>query len=199
MKQIKGYDLRQNTWESYDGFINLGYPTFEGEFWDIGRKNQAESKRNEGESVFEMHIGIDSQLNEFEREVYNLIDLLGDLGGVLEILVMICGVFLFPVSEFKFILKAFELLYIAKSSDSNLFKDKTNEKVDKKDYHPIKLSSRDMASLFCSLRAPSFAPSFCSTKLEYKKLYKKGLKKIDKEFQLEKILKNLRNLKIIVK
>ena len=40
------------------------------------------------------------------REVYNVLDLLSDLGGVLEIISLVLGVFILPISEFSFILKA---------------------------------------------------------------------------------------------
>lgn len=41
-----------------------------------------------------------------ERKVYNIMDLLGDIGGILEALTIFIGVFIFPISEFGFVLKA---------------------------------------------------------------------------------------------
>lgn len=32
------------------------------------------------------------------REVYNLLDLIGDLGGVVEVLIIVIGVLLYPIS-----------------------------------------------------------------------------------------------------
>ena len=40
------------------------------------------------------------------REAYNVMDLLGDIGGIFEVLVMVFGVFISPFSEFEFSLKA---------------------------------------------------------------------------------------------
>ena len=34
-----------------------------------------------------------------EREVYNIIDLIGELGGVIEILILIFGVLIYPISK----------------------------------------------------------------------------------------------------
>ena len=56
-------------------------------------------------------------------------DLIGDLGGVLEVITFIFGIFLFPVSEFSFIIKALEKLYLARTSQTGLFK---NDKMKKK-------------------------------------------------------------------
>ena len=35
----------------------------------------------------------------YEREVYNLVDLIGELGGVIEIFILIFGVIIFPISK----------------------------------------------------------------------------------------------------
>ena len=55
------------------------------------------------------------------REVYGFIDLLGDLGGVTELIMICFGFFLFPISEHSFILKAAKKFFLANSSDSTLF------------------------------------------------------------------------------
>jgi hypothetical protein len=48
-------------------------------------------------------------------------NLLGDLGGVKELIVLIFGIFLLPISEHSFILKAAKFLFIARTSNTNLF------------------------------------------------------------------------------
>lgn len=47
-----------------------------------------------------------------ERKIYSLLDLLGDMGGIMDIIIQVLGVFMFPLSEFSFILKALEKLYL---------------------------------------------------------------------------------------
>jgi hypothetical protein len=42
----------------------------------------------------------------YEREVYNLVDLIGELGGVVEILVFVYGILIFPISKQSFTLEA---------------------------------------------------------------------------------------------
>jgi hypothetical protein len=51
---------------------------------------------------------------EYERKVYNLLDLFGDLGGFVEVLIGIAAVFICPLSEFSFNLSAIKKLYVAR-------------------------------------------------------------------------------------
>ena len=55
------------------------------------------------------------------RKIYGIIDLLGDLGGVTEIVMLVFGFFLFPISEHNFYLQATKRLFLAKTADDNLF------------------------------------------------------------------------------
>ena len=56
-----------------------------------------------------------------ERAVYGSLDLLGDLGGVTEIIMLLFGFFLFPISEHSFILKAAKKMFMARTTDKGLF------------------------------------------------------------------------------
>ena len=56
-----------------------------------------------------------------KRTSYNLFDLVGDLGGVFELLLTTGGVFLMHVSQHSFTLSAIKKLYLVKSTDSQLF------------------------------------------------------------------------------
>ena len=51
------------------------------------------------------------------REVFNLFDLVGDLGGVIEVLIIVLGVLLYPISEHSFLLSASQLLFKARTND----------------------------------------------------------------------------------
>ena len=56
-----------------------------------------------------------------DRAVYGIIDLLGDLGGVLEVIMVITGIFLCPISEHHFILQATKRMFLARSKRTDLF------------------------------------------------------------------------------
>lgn len=55
------------------------------------------------------------------RRIYSLFDLLGDLGGVTEVIMLCFGFMLYPISEHSFHLKAIKKLFIAKTSNDDLF------------------------------------------------------------------------------
>ena len=47
---------------------------------------------------------------------------LGDIGGVIEFFVFTSNILMKPIAEYSFILKMLEKLFIAKTNDSDLFK-----------------------------------------------------------------------------
>ena len=55
------------------------------------------------------------------RAIYNLLDLFGDLGGVLEIFIAIFAIFVEPISEHSFILTFLGRLFFARTDDATLF------------------------------------------------------------------------------
>ena len=65
---------------------------------------------------------LDQQKYVHTRQIYSILDLLGDLGGVLEVLLFVAGLFILPLSEFSFNLKALSLLYMGKTSNPELFR-----------------------------------------------------------------------------
>jgi len=55
------------------------------------------------------------QLDLSYRSVYGLLDLIGDLGGVSDLIIKFLGIFMLPISNFSFVFKALENLYLVKS------------------------------------------------------------------------------------
>jgi hypothetical protein len=55
------------------------------------------------------------------REVYHIMDLIGDLGGVFEVIITIFGIFVFPMSQHSFVMKALEKLFLARTLDNSMF------------------------------------------------------------------------------
>ena len=63
-----------------------------------------------------------------------MFDLLGDLGGVTEVIMICFGFMLYPISEHSFYLKAFKKLFIAKTADDKIFiRKKLKSKLQRKD------------------------------------------------------------------
>lgn len=69
-----------------------------------------------------MEVQLD-QLGVLEkRRKYGLLDLLGDMGGVLEVIVLGFGFFIFPISEFSYLIEAAQSLFYARTFRHDMFK-----------------------------------------------------------------------------
>lgn len=51
------------------------------------------------------------------RQAYNIFDVIGDLGGVLEIMIMFIGIIFFPIAEHSFNIKFINKLLLGKSEN----------------------------------------------------------------------------------
>ena len=97
----------------------MGQTSYTGTFYQIGftynRNFIKEVQKNE---AF-VHIWwLQQELVAHSRQVYSLLDLLGDLGGVTEVVMILFGFLLFAVSEHSFRLKASHQLYLARTKDN---------------------------------------------------------------------------------
>ena len=68
----------------------------------------------------------------YTREVYHILDVLSDLGGIIEVIMIIFGFILFPISEHSFYLKAARMLFFARSKDQNMFIKSTDPELNDK-------------------------------------------------------------------
>jgi hypothetical protein len=56
------------------------------------------------------------------RRVFGWFDLLGKLGGITNVMMLLFGFFLFPISEHSYVLKVAKKLFIARTRDPKFFK-----------------------------------------------------------------------------
>ena len=91
------------------------------EFYNVKLDKKIENKiqKNDPSIIYESFFMLDMEEVVHERTVYNFLDLLGDMGGLVDIIVSFFGIVLFPMSKFSFILKALEKLYQVSSKDSS--------------------------------------------------------------------------------
>lgn len=52
---------------------------------------------------------------QHQRKIYGWLDLLADLGGVTEVVMICFGVFLFPIAHHSFYLKAIKKLFLVRT------------------------------------------------------------------------------------
>ena len=65
-----------------------------------------------------------------ERRIYSILDFMGDLGGVLEVVMVTFGIFLNGISEHSFYTRAIKKFYSAKTRDDKIFrKNSTGKKM----------------------------------------------------------------------
>ena len=72
-------------------------------------------------SVFELYFELSTKVKESSRSYYNMLNLIGDLGGVLEIFIFLFGIIFFKISAFSLQLKLFEKLFIAYTEINDVF------------------------------------------------------------------------------
>ena len=83
--------------------------------------------------IYSIKFGIAPILIEHSREVYNILDLIGDLGGVLEVFSLIFGLFVAPIAEHSFTMRAMRKLFLAKTKDRGLFRPMKKKTVNKRE------------------------------------------------------------------
>lgn len=66
------------------------------------------------------------------REVYDILGVLGDLGGIFEVTMIVFGFFMFPISEHSFNLTAARLLYFGRTKEKHLFDNSRNAEEEEK-------------------------------------------------------------------
>jgi hypothetical protein len=113
--------LKQNRYETYDGLLPSSSPTLDGTFWDVEERQRSNHLINNNNLFFMMTLRLGNKEVLHTREVYNLMDLVGDLGGVFEVVISIIGIFMFPISNHSFVFKALEKLFLARTLDTSIF------------------------------------------------------------------------------
>ena len=81
-----------------------------------------------------MIISLDSNTGVHSYSSYGILDFLGDLGGVLEIMYFITANLMAPIASYSYTIKALEKLFVARTVDSKMFSERkeTEENIKKK-------------------------------------------------------------------
>ena len=167
-----------------------------------------------------------ARMIKHKRNTYDLLDLLGDIGGIVEVL-LICFVFVMdPISHFSFLNKAGHKLFLAKTKDNHLFEHKhhhtdvveeakkvsaeESKKIPPKVFEElnchrnIHIRTSDKIKIYLTmLLGRCYCTCFdalCCFKRRKKllKLYNTIEEHINNEMDITQIMKTLRNLNIIL-
>lgn len=186
-----------------DSFMRLGQISYEGEYFTVEHEMVRNVVREaEPETFFSSILWISPNIYSHARSIYGWIDLLGDLGGVTEVIMICFGFILFPISEFSFILKASKKFYLARTKMNDLFT--VNPGVlkeyskDFKNDRYIQLRVGDKFKLYLS-NLIYFPGAFFKNKEKLTKLYQTTSDKLESELNIVKIIRSIRDLKILMK
>ena len=79
-----------------------------------------------------------------EREGESILQVLGDIGGLMEFLLAVFLFILSPIAEFDFYIKAMKILYLARANTCNMFKKKTNCEQQKQLNNDLKIAKQEL-------------------------------------------------------
>ena len=72
--------------------------------------------------TFENEFGLSPFGSQRRRQAYSLLDVLGDIAGMFELISAVLGLVLYKVSEHSFQLKALNRLFLVSTEDAALFR-----------------------------------------------------------------------------
>ena len=74
-----------------------------------------------GEKLFNVDFALSDQIKFHERSAYNLMNLFGDIGGLMGVFTFIFGLIIGPITDQSFFLKMVSLLYFGYSQEKEFF------------------------------------------------------------------------------
>ena len=98
--------------------------TYELDYYIMEKLNYIKSYPNiktDPGTIFINEYAFKNTIGNFQRASYDILDLIGDLGGVLEMMIMFFGLIFFSVSYHSFNLSAFKKLFLVKTHDNETF------------------------------------------------------------------------------
>lgn len=211
--------LQQSKYTTQDSWVSIGETSYFGRFYTVGSKTSIQLRKEKtvngvkDNRIYLNNVYLNEEGVQYIREVYNGLDVLGDLGGILEITMIVFGFFLFPYSEHSYIMQASRTLFFARSKDSSLFdKSKDPDSTDKLEkynldamtnpskelseemskHHIIKLSLCDYVSLFFANVFKCLCCKCCFKKKDkLTHLYEESQEKLEMQLDIVKIVQNM--------
>ena len=215
------YYLKMNIINTMDDYVNLGFYSYIGEFYDIGKMIdrpiiKSSNKAGTEDLIYKSTMILHNESLKITRQIYNIFDLLGDLGGVTEVIMIVFGFFLFSISEHSFYLTALTKLFFARTSDGDMFKSKRTSKYLNRELIPestprhmkdeilkhryIDIKTKYWVKVyFARILGDCCCNCMFKRKDRFMKLYERGQDRVEAELNIVKIMKSLRDMKILMK
>ena len=71
--------------------------------------------------LLECKFYMSNELITHKRKIYDLVAVLGDLGGVTEVITLIMGIILLPIAESSYNMMSTKRMFLARTKDDGLF------------------------------------------------------------------------------
>ena len=76
------------------------------------------NRRNEDkQTLFRFSLHISPNQGNYQRQVFNLLEFFGTIGGVIDIFISLFSIFISPISEFSFFISVINKLYYVKINE----------------------------------------------------------------------------------
>jgi len=115
-----------------DDWFQIGQVTKEGSFYQVKESIVRYTYAGDAGGLLLEHVlYLSSAMMTHKRKIYDIVALLGDLGGVTEVITLAMGILLFPISESSYNMMSTKRMFLARTKDTNLFEE-GHEEVKKK-------------------------------------------------------------------
>lgn len=145
----ENYILKSNTYETHDSFFTMDWVTsWEGSFFDIFQNIKFIVPRDQSwpathkDLLMACKFSKTNLLTKNERSVYNLINFIGDIGGVVDVILVAIGIFINPFQEHSLTITALKKLFLVKTKMKSPFVPDLKEMIIEKKKERLKLKGR---------------------------------------------------------
>jgi hypothetical protein len=168
--------------------------------------------------VYQTVYTLQPKVAKHERTVYGFLAMIGDLGGVTEIIMLMFGFFMYPINEFSFNMRAMKRWFVVSTTEKDLMMHSINHNHDKipsninipedvkkeiRKNKCIKFSIEDQIRLYLGRLLQQYSCNFlckCFSRryTQLNSIYNMGTAKIDENLDIKEIIKKLRCIDIMM-
>lgn len=127
--------IKENKYIFEDSIFQMVNPlTFEGDFYSVlNVVNRPQAQSINPNLLFKSELYMDPLSVQINRTVYDLSMLMSDLGGVVNVLLAVFGIVLYPLSQHLYYLKSAQRMYLARTKDKNLLEKPSDKNTSQQD------------------------------------------------------------------
>ena len=112
-----------------DDWFQIGQISKEGSFFQVHESlTRFKYEGDSGGLLLEHVLYLSRTMVTHKRKIYDIVALLGDLGGVTEVITLAMGILLFPISESSYNMMSTKRMFLARTKNTGLFDDADEDK-----------------------------------------------------------------------